>query len=556
MTIPLGFRIKNYKSFKTTGAGFDCIKHINVLIGKNNIGKSSFLDALDFLCNPRTHRTDLEGEIETTIKLPQSALKSIFSMFMNGSDLEGNHWNHGKKLINVASTWKDTCASKELISIEGEWDNSIYNRIRNNPDKFPPETNNYIHIRLLADRDINPEQDSTERALSNKGVGATRITHASLHHSDQNRNLINIDLLCALNEIFNEDIVFSEITTKYHQAKDVWEIYLAEEGKELFPLSRSGSGLKTIILVLLNLLVRPSIEGQSLHRYIFSFEELENNLHPSLQRNLFSYLEKFATSTKCHIFITTHSNIAIDLYSNSPNAQINHIIQIDGEVIGYTFDGTSDGYNILQDMGVKASDILQSNGLIWIEGPSDRIYLNRFISLWSSGKLKEGAHYQFAYYGGSILANLDATIPQSKYDDALNVFRINKNVIFIGDSDRRNAGGKLKPRVKSLINSLNKTHAYHWITKAKEIENYIPAEAFSAVHSKPVNHQIGEYDFIQDHLKKLGFSKATEYRDKVGKASQYSEHFTKENLRFRPELDSVMEKICSQIRRWNHLTNA
>ena len=33
---------------------------------------------------------------------------------------------------------------------------------------------------------------------------------------------------------------------------------------------------------------------------------------------------------------------------------------------------------LVDDLGIKASDILQSNGIIWVEGPSDRIYINKF----------------------------------------------------------------------------------------------------------------------------------------------------------------------------------
>ncbi len=36
-----------------------------------------------------------------------------------------------------------------------------------------------------------------------------------------------------------------------------------------------------------------------------------------------------------------------------------------------------DKNSILSDIGFKASDILQANGVIWVEGPSDRIYINR-----------------------------------------------------------------------------------------------------------------------------------------------------------------------------------
>jgi len=92
------------------------------------------------------------------------------------------------------------------------------------------------------------------------------------------------------------------MVVQHHFDTDTWEIYLGEEGKGLVPLSASGSGLKTVILTLLNLLVRPDFEKKDIANYIFSFEELENNLHPSLQRNLFSFLLDYAQSKDCHIF--------------------------------------------------------------------------------------------------------------------------------------------------------------------------------------------------------------------------------------------------------------
>ena len=54
--------------------------------------------------------------------------------------------------------------------------------------------------------------------------------------------------------------------------------------------------------------------------------------------------------------------------------------------------------NVLNDLGIKASDLLQSNGIIWVEGPSDMIYMNKWIELWSEGKYREGKNYQCIFY--------------------------------------------------------------------------------------------------------------------------------------------------------------
>ena len=32
---------------------------------------------------------------------------------------------------------------------------------------------------------------------------------------------------------------------------------------------------------------------------------------------------------------------------------------------------------VLSNLGIRASELLQSNGVIWVEGPSDRVYIKR-----------------------------------------------------------------------------------------------------------------------------------------------------------------------------------
>ena len=73
----------------------------------------------------------------------------------------------------------------------------------------------------------------------------------------------------------------------------VREIFLREGPHNLIPLSQTGSGIKTVLLILLNLVVYPKLVFKKpLSQFIFAFEELENNLHPAVQRRLFLYLRR------------------------------------------------------------------------------------------------------------------------------------------------------------------------------------------------------------------------------------------------------------------------
>ncbi|NYH11204.1 ATP-dependent nuclease [Pseudomonas moraviensis] len=566
MTINFGFSVKDYKCFKSRGASFHIIKNINLLVGRNNIGKSTFLEILDGLCMPK----DWEGMPFSEIELFETLTEDVFRMvdfdepwYVDEPEPGKIDHTHLKGAVVSYLQRPDAIryigVDREVVGFEEPGLRERYSIFRPRDENdgayfFSDKLLRKKHVRLRADRDIVPEYDDNDTVFTGNGVGATQIVHALSHHSGHDRELITKVLLDALNEIFTPDTRFVEITTKYHKAGGVWEIYLSEHNSKLYPLSQSGSGLKTIILVLLNLLIRPDIESTSVSDYIFSFEELENNLHPSLQRNLFRYLEVFAVKNDCHMFITTHSNIAIDAYSFSENAQINHIQKEGDEVVGSVVSNYLHKYGVLTDLGNKASDLLQANGLIWIEGPSDRIYLNKFLEIWSDGELREGVHFQFAFFGGSLLSHLEMSAPQQEVSEALSVLRVNRNAVLVCDGDQRYETDSLKERVIKATNALEAAGGYSWVTECKEIENLIPKAAFQSVNKLADIDDIDAYEPIQEFLRKYGATQSVEFTNKVEKAKLYAEFFTRDNLRFRPEVDRHMTEICARIRRWNFMS--
>jgi hypothetical protein len=124
---------------------------------------------------------------------------------------------------------------------------------------------------------------------------------------------------------------------------------------------------------------------------------------------------------------------------------------------------------ILDDLGYKASDLLQANGIIWVEGPSDRIFLKRWIELLNSNFI-EGIHYTIMFYGGRLLRHISMK-HQFLTDEFISLLRINKNAMIIIDRDGISSNAQLN-QTKKRINAETK-RGNCWVTKGREIENYL-----------------------------------------------------------------------------------
>jgi len=145
--------------------------------------------------------------------------------------------------------------------------------------------------------------------------------------------------------------------------------------------------------------------------------------------------------------------------------------------------------DILDRLGYLASDILQSNCILWVEGPSDRIYLNHWIK-GHAPDLIEGLHYSIMFYGGRLLSHLAANEKEDGADDFIDLQSLNRNSAILIDSDRSSAQGMLRHSKVRVMKEIEASGGIAWVTKGREIENYIaPAhiEAMIKSHHRHVD---------------------------------------------------------------------
>lgn len=214
---------------------------------------------------------------------------------------------------------------------------------------------------------------------------------------------------------------------------------------------------------------------------------------------------------------------------------------------------------MVSELGARPSDLLLANGIVWLEGPSDRVYLNRWIELCSSGVLREGRAYQCAFYGGSLLARAQFASPDAADAELANLLQVNPNVVVVCDSDRAFKGAALKDRVRRIRDEVARLPDAHiWITGAREIENYVPGAVLGQALSKPHLPDPGQFEsfFPRARSRRQSYVEGLlkeKHRDKMDLAISVAPHMTRAMMESRFDWREQMEKIVECIESWNGL---
>ncbi|PNQ76789.1 hypothetical protein BA950_06070 [Erythrobacter sp. SAORIC-644] len=559
---PFQVQAKNFKCFGDQFRGWNQFSPINIVIGRNNSGKSALLDIVNLAvsgCSSFNSAKHARAEKQFLLKviepISSETMKKVFPDNVSGGPISENHGIYGSRYTdNILSRSLDhdfTLREFDVLqpniqpsTMHDSFKNELATR-----SKWPIKSLSFL--RISAERDIQPEQRDPKIEIRSNGFGVTNAIRAFINSDSLPTEEVTYGLLHDLNIIYKTDCEFHQISTQ-ESDDGVWEIFLHERGKNPVRLSESGSSLKTAFIICSFIRLLPFVEDVDWSSSVLCIEEPENNLHPSLLRRVLSFLSDLRQELGFTLIITSHSPICIDWASRRDDTQILHVTHSNGESVVKSALGYAENSGILDDLDVRASDILQANGVIWVEGPSDRIYINKWIDIYTNGFLKEGLHYTVMFYAGKLLSHLDALSP-TESSTLISLLTINRNLALVMDSDRHlgKTGAKARLNInetkRRIRDEIKENRGFIWITEGREVENYIDHEVLRQLGDGTLR-KVSIYDKVPDSPSLAVFKK-----NKVSLAHAYAKLADADTLEV-GDLRSKVEGLCDVIKKWNHLS--
>ncbi|MGD8786918.1 MAG: AAA family ATPase, partial [Phycisphaerales bacterium] len=170
----VSLKFKNYKCFGEELQGFESILPINIIIGRNNSGKSSLLDLIKYAISPfdlspLAHKNKIP-EVALTVPLSKDHVQKVFRPGTYGGSIPRHidHWSFGKEWVGERLTvLLKTDKRREFFWLSKKLPGYAVGYQGHFAEHFTNPFDHKIFKHLKAERDIHPEPDGGSGVTEN-----------------------------------------------------------------------------------------------------------------------------------------------------------------------------------------------------------------------------------------------------------------------------------------------------------------------------------------------------------------------------------------------------
>ncbi|MED4971299.1 ATP-dependent nuclease [Parageobacillus toebii] len=479
--------VKGLKSLKDVTFRFD---KFSIIIGKNDIGKSSTLRALDiFLNDLKPNRDEItfghnKLEISLIFKLSKEELEKQEIIDLVGSYLIDNNKLHITKVFVVDAEDNTKVKTAEVyVNNKEKLKPAEWKKIQ----QYLPQ---FIYIESI--RDIDKATKMNSNSILGKLMMPLILKQKTLSDEIQGlKNSISTNIESVVKDIenflkeqspdVNKLITKSEITLE----KAVELNFFVDDGYSTTSIGRKGSGVQSSLIVSL---FRAYAKHHISKNIVFGIEEPDVYLHVGAQRKIFHSLQS-VTQNAGQVILTTHSTVFIDRGNLKGITLLKRDKQ--GDVVAKRIKKDTDISVIQENLDIRNSDWFQWDAVLMVEGATERTVIDIWarklgINLDSIGiKILVIGGKDKAYYFANAKILDDLEIPYA----------------VLLDSDEKNP----EEYRQYLVNNTNLQEENCFILRKREIENYYPIEAIKNAFPEADLSKIsfGDHEDVKEQLRAI-----------------------------------------------------
>lgn len=418
-------------------------RRLNILIGKNNSGKTSILHALDMLGLAAEQGTwsNFEWKLQLEDLFHEDEPFKISLTYRNGQEVTGEKRERDNNPNVTASDGEMPELRSVLIVPNPSF--GAQNRTHQTPKSVVDQVRNrnYQHI-----------------------TGLDMLYAIKFYGEKERRGFTTDDYDELVQEIKN---FFPDIEgIRSERTEDDIATLSYQEYSEEHDILYSGGGLKHFVDVLMKMTVSKA--------NLVLFDEIDNSLHPDLQRQLLSFLRDYAAEKSVQIFLTTHSPAMLDAGEDTAIFRVRNrqgdrsVERIDDEALHLAWG----------ELGLRPSDLLQNDVVLLVEGQDDVIFFETVVEKFWKKRIPELAIAVQQFGGGAADGSLKGRI------DVEHMAPANPYVLWIRDRDAPPNQDPLQARrrfKKKIEESGQNCH----ILDRREIGYYLPEDLLREHQTDP-----------------------------------------------------------------------